>query len=287
MRSPIAVVTLLLASSPLMAQDSSAAPPHDTAVVHHDTSVAHHNPAVAAAIHAGDSLEAALHPDSALVRFREALALDPTNYNALWKAAKSIQNVAKQIDSDQDALKKQRDSMYVQARAWAEAAVAVNEKGSEGHSTLAQAIGRLSRTKGGKERVKFAKVIYDEAMTATELDSTNDPAYHVLGAWNAEIKRLSGMTRFFAKTMFGADFMDKANWADAQKYLKRAIAIRPANVYHHLELAEVYVDLKKYDKAREQLKIVQDLPIADVLDHKYKTEAAELMEEIKDKKEYS
>jgi tetratricopeptide (TPR) repeat protein len=279
MRCLITVLTLWFASSPLTAQDSS--------VAHHDTSVAHRNPAVAHHIRLGDSLETALHPDSALPDFRAALALDSTDYEALWKTARSLMNVAKQIDSDEDALKKQRDSMYIEARVLAEEAVRLNPTGAQGHSMLAQALGRLSRTRGGKERVRFAKTIYDEATNAVELDSTNDPAYHVLGAWNAEIKRLSGMTRFFAKTLFGADFMDKANWYDAQRYLVRAVALNPGNIYHHLELAQVYVDVKKYDKAREQLMLIPDLPIKDVLDHKYKADAAALLAEIKNKKQYS
>ena len=265
MRSLIALLLLCLASSPLTGQDP-----------------------VAVEIAAGDSLEAALNPEAAAARYRAALALDSTNYEALWKAARAVVNVAKQIDSDvkDDALKQRRDGLYAEARALAEAAIRVNPKGAEGHSTLAQALGRLSRTRGGKERVRFAKIIYDEAMEAIALDSTNDPAYHVMGAWNAEVKRLSGMTRFFAKTLYGAGFMDKANWQDAQRYLIGAVELNPRNIYHRLELARVYVDVKKYDKAREQLTAVHDLPIGDVLDPKYKNEAESLLTEIRDKKEY-
>jgi tetratricopeptide (TPR) repeat protein len=286
MRSLMVVMALCLASSPLMAQDSSVAH-HDTAVTHHDTSVAHHNPAVAADIRAGDSLETALQPEAALARFRAALAIDSTNYEALWKAARSTANVAKQIDSDDDALKKRRDSLYVEARNLAERAVSADPKGSWGHSMLAQAIGRLSRTRSGKERVRFAMTIYNEAMTAVDLDSTNDPAYHVLGAWHAEIKRLGTLQRFFAKSLFGADFMNKANWDDARKYMLRAVALNPQNIYHHLELAQIYVDLKKYDKAREQLTLIHDLPIRDVLDQKYKHDAEALLNDIRTKKDYS
>jgi len=264
MRSLIAMLLLCLASRSLTAQEH----------------------AVAADIRAGDSLETALQPEAAAARFRAALAIDSTNYEALWKESRALVNVAKQIDSKEDALKDRRDSLYVHAQALAEAAVRVNRQGAQGHSMVAQALGRLSRTRGGKERVRFARTIYDEAIAATDLDSTNDPAYHVLGAWNAEIKRLSGLQRFFAKTLFGASFMDKANWDDAQRYLIRAVALNPQNIYHRLELAQVYIDLKRYDKARELLTSIHDLPIADVLDHKYKTDAETLLTETKDKKEY-
>ena len=261
MRRLITVLILVLISSPLAAQESP---------------IADH-------IRIGDSLETALKPDMAVTHFRAALALDSTDYEALWKTARAIVNVAKQIDSDEDALKKRRDSMYVEARALADAAVRANPKGTDGHAMVAQALGRLSRTRGGKERVRFAKIIYDEAMEAFALDSTNDVAAHVLGAWNAEVKRLSGMTRFFAKTLFGAGFMDRANWDDAQRYLVLAVELRNQYVYHRLELAEVYVDVKQYAKAREQLTVIPDLPISDVLDHKYKNEAAALLNEIRDK----
>jgi hypothetical protein len=264
MRSFIAVLLVCFAAHPLTAQD----------------------PSVAAEIAAGDSLEAALHPEAAEVRYRAALALDSTNYEALWKTARSVINVAKQIPTKDDSRKEQRDSLYAAARALAEAAVRANPRGAEGHSTLAQALGRLARTRGGKERVRFAKIIYDEAMEAIALDSTNDPAYHVIGVWHYEIKRLSGMTRFFAKAMFGAGFMDKANWADARRYMERAVALNPQNIYHHLELARVYEDIHQYSLAREQCTLIHDLPVADVLDQRYKGDAETLLNELRDKRDY-
>ncbi len=237
-------------------------------------------------IAAGDSAHAALQPGRALVHYRAALAIDSTNYEALWKASRELVDIAKQIDSDEDSLKKRRDSLYIESRHLAEAAVRANPNGADGHFMVANALGRLSRTRGGKERVRFARIIYDEAVKAIELDSTHDGAYHVIGAWNAEIKRLSGIQRFFAKALFGAGFMDKANWADAQRYLEKAIALKPEHIFHRLELAEVYIDLEKYSAAREQLTAIADLPVGDVLDHEYKGDAvADLkdLEGLKDK----
>ena len=233
----------------------------------------------------GDSAHARLDPEEALRHYQAVLVDDSTNYEALWKAGRSMVDIAKQIQGDADSLKRRRDSLYSQARAYAEAAVRVNPNGAEGHFTIAQALGRLSRTRGGKERVRFARIIYDEANKAIELDSTYDGAYHVLGAWNAEIKRLSGFTRFFAKTLFGAGFMNKANWDDAQRYLERAVELKPQHVYHRLELAEVYIDIGKYTAAREQLTTIATLPVGDVSDPQYKKEAEDLLEEIKNEKD--
>jgi len=235
----------------------------------------------------GDSAYAALAPQQALGHYRAALAIDSTNYQALWKAGRELVDIAKQIEGKDDSSKHLRDSLYSAARAYGDAAVRVNPNGADGHFTVGQALGRLSRTRGGKERVRFAKLIYDEGMKAIELDSTNDGAYHLVGAWHAEVKRLSGVQKFFAKALFGGGFLDRGNWDDAQKYLEKAVALKPKNIFHKIELAEVYVDLGKYSKAREQLAGIDTLPIADVLDPAYKKEAKQVLDDIKGERDES
>lgn len=230
----------------------------------------------------GDSVEA-MHPDSALAYYKAALAIDSTNYAALWRAAEAQSDIGKQIVGEHDYTVHVRDSVYEVARDYAEGAVRADSMGAEGHCMLAIVLGRLSRTKGGKERVQYARIIYDEASRALQLDSTLDKAEHVLGAWHAEVKRLSGITKFFAKTFLGAGFMDRASWDSAVVHLKRAIALNPTDIYHHLELAEVYIDIDQYDDARAQLQEVQRLPVGDVMDPAHKKKAAELLADIKGK----
>ena len=233
----------------------------------------------------GDSATNALQPEAALRHFQGAMALDSANYEANWKAARAIADVAKQIEGNADSLKKRRDSLYTVGRGYAERAIRADSLGADGHYALAMVLGRLSRTKGSKERVRFAKVIYDEASRAVALNPNHDGAHHVLGAWNAEVKRLSGIQRFFAKALFGGGFMSVANWDDAVKHLERAVALNPQHIYHRLELAEVYADLEQYTKAREQLTVIPTLPIHDVLDAQYKEDAAALLEDIKNEKD--
>jgi tetratricopeptide (TPR) repeat protein len=222
----------------------------------------------------GDSAQPFLHPDVALVHYREALALDSLDFAANWKAARALADVAKQLTGDDT--KAQRDSLYSVGRTYAERALRIDSTRAEGHYVVALVLGRLSRTRGGRERVRFAQIIYDQATRAIQIDSTMDGAWHILGAWHAEVKRL-----------FGAGFMDKANWDDAQRNLERAVALRPEHVYHRLELAQVYVDVGKYARAREQLTTIATLPIGDVMDPSYKRDAAKLLGDIRDKKDES
>lgn len=235
-------------------------------------------------VQAGDSAFAALQPADALRHFQLALAQDSA-YETLWKATRAIADVAKQIEGNDKASEQRRDSLYTIGRGYADAAVRKNPQGADGHYALAMVLGRLSRTKGSKERVRFAKQIFEEATKAVDLRADHDAAHHVLGAWHAEVKRLSGFQRFFAKTLFGGGFMSAASWDKAVEHLERAVAINPNHVYHRLELAEVYVDLDRYTKAREMLQSIPPLPIGDVLDARYKLEAATLLQEIRDKKD--
>lgn len=244
----------------------------------------------------GDSARAALHSDEALRHYQEAVeeiqravgtqiqevagvhTTDPLLCEALWKAAREIADVAKQLMGD--SLKQRRDSLYSQGRTWAEAAIQADSNDANAHFSLALVLGRLSRTRGGKERVRFAKTIYDETERTIQLDARHDGAYHILGMWNAEVKRLSGLTRVLAKAFMGAGFMDRATWDSAVANMERAVALNPQHVYHRLELAGVYLDVDQPAKATEQLQAIATLPVGDPLDPYYKRLAADALADI-------
>ncbi len=229
----------------------------------------------------GDSLYEAMKPAESLEHFRAAYFANPESYEALWKFARSQIDVAKQLRDGSD--REKSDSLYWVARLYADQAVRLDSLGAEGHFMLSNALGRVSRTKGGKERVQYAKEIYNESAKALELDSGHAGAHHILGAWHAEIRRLSGVTRFFAKTLLGGGFMDMASWDSAVVHLEQSIALEPDYIFHRLELAEVLIDLERYEVAREQLRQVLSLPVADVDDPVHKETAAALLEEIRNK----
>jgi tetratricopeptide (TPR) repeat protein len=227
----------------------------------------------------GDSLLDALMPAAALEAYRQAFQTDPTSYVAMWKFARAQADVAKQLTDRQS---ERRDSLYGVARSYAEAAVSTDPTGAEGHFQLSVALGRLSRTKGGAARVQFAREIYNEAARALELDPTHDGAHHVLGAWHAEVLRLSGLARFFATTFLGGGFMQRASWDSAVAHLERAVDLRPGHIYHRLELAHVFADLERVDAAEQQLEQIARLPpMSDVMDPEYKEEAAELLARLR------
>jgi tetratricopeptide (TPR) repeat protein len=222
-------------------------------------------------------------PHGALEAFEAVLQLDSLNYDANWGAAQALVDIGKETP---DSVKSPaRDSLYARAERLARIAVQADSTGADGHYMLAAAIGRASLTKSKKERVRRAAEIRNEALKALELNPEHDKAYHVIGRWNAEIMRLSGLTRFFAKNFLGGAVFNSASWQDAIDNMQKAVELNPNSVYHRLDLARIYVDRDRYSDAREQLTRIAELPVFDAMDPEYQREAATLLTQIQGKKD--
>jgi tetratricopeptide (TPR) repeat protein len=239
--------------------------------------------AVDESIAKGIAAQRAREPMTALTYLENALEIDSTNYEANWRSAEVLMDIGKQTP---DSVKsRERDSIYAKAEVRARRAVTANPEGADGHYVLASAIGRASLTRSKKERVKRAGEIRVEALRAIELDPQHHQAMHVMGRWNAEIMRLSGIERFFAKNFLGGKIFNAAAWDSAFVYMDRALAISPENIYHHLDLAEMLIDRQRYSEARIHLTRVGELPIYDVMDPQFQKDAIVILARIEGKKD--
>jgi tetratricopeptide (TPR) repeat protein len=229
-------------------------------------------------IRAGRAARDSLDAEAALQHFQRAAQVDSTNYEANWRTALALIDVGAETP---DSVKSPaRDSMYALAETYARRAVALRPDDADGHFVLADAIGRASLTKGKRERVERAREIRDEALKAIQLNPKHDGAYHVLGRWNAEIMRLSGVQRFVAKNFLGGAVFNQASWNGAVANLERAVELDPQRIFHRLDLALVYMDLKRYAEAQTQLQRIAALPASNPGDPEYKRQAAELLETL-------
>ena len=225
--------------------------------------------------------EKRLDPTGAFQQYEAALALDSLSYDANWRAAQALVDIGKTTpDETKDPA---RDSAYAHAERLARVAVEVNPNGADGWYILSAAIGRASLTKGKRERVKRAGEIRAAALRSIELNPREDGAYHVMGRWNAEIMRLSGFNRFFAKNFLGGSIFNAASWDSATIYMSKAVELRPEWIYHRLDYAEILVDIDQYSEARVELQKVEELPIGDAMDPEYKKEGAAVLKEIEGK----
>lgn len=231
----------------------------------------------------GAKASAAHDLPTAIAHFDAALALDSMSAEANWRMALALIDQGRQAgDTTANA---RRDSLYARAERFARRSVAADSMDAQGHFALANAVGRASLSKGKKERLKRATEIRDEALRAIELNPKHDGAYHILGRWNFELMRLSGLSRFFAKSFLGGGVVKQASWEGAITNMEKAVALDPSRITHHLDLAQVYIERDRYSDARTQLAEVEALPATDIMDPKYKRTAAILLEKIAGKKD--
>lgn len=213
-------------------------------------------------------------PGTALEHFRAALREDSLNYEANWRAAMTLLDLTELLP---DSLRRaRRDSLYALAEHYAARAVASDSLGADGHFALAAAIGTGSVLLGKEARIRRAGIIRREALKAIARNPRHDGAYHILGRWNAEIMRLSGLSRFFARNFLGAGVFKQASWKKAITFMEKAVELDPGRIQHHLELARIYADRKRGAAAEAQLHLVESLPAREIMDSILKRQGLEL-----------
>jgi FimV-like protein len=226
----------------------------------------------------GAASHEARDPRAALIHFQAALAVDSMHYLANWQGALALIDIAQEVP--ENVRSAPRDSLYALAEVYARRAVAARPDDADGHFALANAVGRTALTRSKKERIRLAATIRSEALRAIELRPGHDGAYHVLGRWNAEIMRLSGIQKFFARTFLGARIFNEASWEGATSNLEKAVELNPRRPFHRLDLATVYIDRHRYADARAQLEEVIRLPPLDYGDEDHQRKAAALLRSI-------
>jgi membrane protease YdiL (CAAX protease family) len=211
---------------------------------------------------------------AALRHFDAALAQDSMHYESNWRAALTLGLMGDPFPMSKKSA--ERDSLYSRAERHARRAVAANPGGADGHFALAASLGRAALMVGPEEKVRRAIMVRNEALRALAIDPRHDGAHHILGRWNAEIMRLPRLTRFFAKHFLGARIFDQASWQQATSHMERAVSLAPGRIYHHLALADIYLDTGRARDAEVHLRVVDSLPVREALDTNYRQQAADL-----------
>lgn len=217
---------------------------------------------------AGDRAHAALDGALALDHYERALSLDARSYEALWKAARDAVDLGETMTDG-----RRRGEYYRRGEGYARRAIAVNPRHPEAHFHLSRAIGLAALALGVRDRIQYAHEVRAEALRALELDPRHPGALHVLGMWNAEVMRLSGFERSFARTFLGGKVFGSASWADAIRYMEEAVAVDPGRLTHHLDLARIYRDRGEKAKAREHYEAVLRGRLTELSDPEYRKAA--------------
>jgi tetratricopeptide (TPR) repeat protein len=201
----------------------------------------------------GDEAAQALRPQDALTHYEKVVATDSSHFEALWKASMNAVDLG-EFTRD----RKLRENLYSRAERLGRRAVELKPESAAAQFHVARALGMAALSVGIRDRVRYAREVREHALAALKITPEHGGALHVMGVWNAEVKRLSGLERTLARAFLGAGFFSEASWDDAQQYLERATTVDPQRITHWLALARVYRDRRNYDKARAAYQAVLD-----------------------------
>jgi tetratricopeptide (TPR) repeat protein len=223
-----------------------------------------------------DEAYRARNSDEAREHALRAIIMDPANYEAQWKAARSEVDLAEIAGSSTNKM------LLDAAEKHAQEAVRLRPQAADGRFTLARALRHRVLGAGVRDRVRYAEAIRGEALAALAAEPRHAGALHVLGMWHAELMRLSGFSRAMAKSFLGADLFGAANWDEAQLLLEDAARIDPDRIVHRLNLAGVYADRRDKERARAMYTSIASAPLVYPNDELYKRQAAERLARLRD-----
>ena len=209
--------------------------------------------------------------------FEDVIDEFPENYEALWGAARSA--IAQGLLSRGRRIQNQ---WYKIAESYARRATEIEPENLVGLYWLLSAKGLRAVQSGGREASALGGEVYDLAHQVLEMDSLHAGAYHALGVLNYRVRRLSGLERWVARNFLGGEVMNLTSWEDAERYLTRAVELRPEYILFRLDLGRMYLNRDRKEEARSQFQRVLELPVLEPPDPRFQAIAERRLAETLD-----
>ena len=220
----------------------------------------------------GDAEFAGFRYGAAEALYVEGLVGSADNAEVLWRLARV--NVCMADVADQD----QRLALYRRAEEFAERCIGADSTMSEGHTWRAAALGNIAAFEGSKTKVQLCNVIKAELDESIRLNPENDIAYSILGSFYMALGNVSWMERRLAAIFLGS--LPDGGYDDAERALKKAIALSPRVIRHHAELGQLYMQEDRAQEALAEFRQVVSLPVLLVRDRHDQSLAAELIQDL-------
>ena len=209
--------------------------------------------------------------------FEAVLRADPASYEANWRLALLLIDLAKQTP---DRIRSPaRDSTYRQASLRPSRHRSESRRRRRTFRPGQRPRSREPEHVGAGARIEVAKEVRAEALRAIQLDAQRRGMAHPRplerrgrapapdgAAVRPHVSRAS---------VFGS-----ASWDEAERDLRLAVEYAPAKIVHHFDLAMILAWRHEWAAAKQQLDIVAQLPSVDVSDTSYKRQARDLMSRV-------
>lgn len=218
--------------------------------------------------------ERSLKESEALEKYNQVLTADPTNVQALVKAAEI--NAAKGARLTD---KKAKKNTYEAARVFADKALVADPNSADAHYIRAVIAGKLTETENDtKKLVEHVRDTKEFADKALALNPNHARANYVAGKWHFEMVDLNWAKKAAVKLLYGG--LPQASMEKAVEYMEKARILDQYFVLNYLDLAKAYKYDNKPAKAIEVLNKLIKLPTRTPDDPHLKEEGRKMLSEL-------
>lgn len=210
-------------------------------------------------IQKGDGFDQRLQAATALEYYLPAELIEPGNVDLLVRIARQYRHLMSKTSSKTEKLRLGHISLDYAQRA---AVLAPND--SEAQLSPAISYGKMLPFMGSKDQFNASPRIRVAVERALALDPTNDTAWHILGRWNRVLADVGAVKRALAGAIYGQ--LPKTTNEEAERCLKKAIALNPNRLMHYVELGRVYVQMGRKKEARQAFEKGLGLPNREIDD---------------------
>jgi len=186
------------------------------------------------------SREVVSNAEGALNIYAQALASDPTNYEAAWKASQVCKYLGDKYPSDSKL------PILESGEAYARKAIAIDPDRAEGHFWLGVSLGRIGEERGVLNSLFLVGPIKDEMEAVLKINPKHDGAHHVLAVL---YRKAPGWP------------LSSGDINKAKEEALLSVQYGPQRTLNHLGLAEVYMSMDKNKDAKQELLMVIDMPL--------------------------
>jgi tetratricopeptide (TPR) repeat protein len=200
------------------------------------------NAEVDALLRDAQAAEARLDSARALELFLQADAAKPNDAFILQKIARQYSD----LTTEQTSVEEKK--RYAQtALDYALRAVARDPQNPVNVLSLAVCHGKLAVYSDTRTKVKYSRLVKEEAERALALDPNYAWAHHILGRWHHEVASLGLTARWAVRLFYGG--LPDASPQEAVRHLEKAVALEPDELNHHLELGFAYAAAQQQAEA--------------------------------------
>lgn len=230
-------------------------------------------PDIDALLRAAAEAEARQDSQAALPLLQQADAARPGDAFIIQKIARQYSDLALAQPTVEEKRRFAQTALELSQRA-----VALNPRSEVNVLSLSVCYGKLSLFSDTKSKVKYSRLIRDEAERALALNPDYAWAHHVMGRWHCEVATLGFAARVFVKLFYGG--LPEASVDEGIRRLQRATELEPTELNHFLELGFAYTLGKRPAEAEKAWRQGLAMPSRGPHDEYSRKRARAAMEEI-------